>query len=128
MKKTPPLEGLMYGKVENWHSSMSNDVVGYSEALTTDIEKGNIITSMVTEKVTHHKIVIDLDLPAKLIPSSTPGHFHLYIDHVMEKDAYFKLLAALMEAGLIEEGYYHASMARGYSAARLPWIKKDEAQ
>ena len=123
----PPLEGQLYAEVKNWHDSASGES-GVSEPITTDIEKANVITSMVENRVTHHKVVLDIDLPAKLIPSSTPGHFHLYIDHEIEKDTYFKLVAAMVEAGLVEPGFLGASERRGYTAVRLPWIKKEDAE
>lgn len=67
-----------------------------------------------------HRPVIDLDLNAALIPSATPGHFHLYLDKVLEHDDYMYLLNALAEVGIIESGYNTASQERGYSSARLP--------
>jgi hypothetical protein len=67
-----------------------------------------------------HRPVIDLDMNAALIPSGTPGHFHLYIDKLVEHDEYMGLLSALADAGIIERGYDTASQERGYSSARLP--------
>lgn len=66
-----------------------------------------------------HKPVIDIDLPCQLVQSS-PGKFHLYIDHEVEADAYWYLLDALQRAGICEEGYVSASRRRGYSAVRHP--------
>ena len=75
-----------------------------------------------------HRPVLDIDIPAALIPSSTPGHSHLYIDKPMTRTQYENLLWALVEAGIIEGGYANASSARGYTSVRLPWVKKPEAQ
>jgi hypothetical protein len=71
-----------------------------------------------------HTIMLDLDVPATLIPSTTPGHSHLYIDVPLEWSKYKILLDALAEAGVIELGYASASKARGFSSLRLPWVKK----
>ena len=71
-----------------------------------------------------HRVVLDIDHDAALIPSTTPGHFHLMIDVTMEFEKYEKLLTALAAAGIIEQGYANASIARGYSAIRPPWEKK----
>ena len=120
----PPIEGQLYCNVENWHDSASGET-SRAETITPDIAKGNVITSLIADKVTHHKLIIDLDLPAKLVPSTTEGHFHLYVDHEIEKDAYFNLLNALVRAGLVEPGYVSASESRGYTAVRLPWVKKE---
>lgn len=73
-----------------------------------------------------HRPVLDIDLPAQLIPSSTPGHFHLYIDKPMSWATYVCLLRALEEAGIIEPGYTRASERRGYSAVRMPWVRKGD--
>lgn len=73
-----------------------------------------------------HRVVLDLDYDAALIPSSTPGHHHLILDVAMEWDEYEKLLTALAEAGVIEKNYAKASIAKGYSAIRTPWEKKKE--
>ncbi|WP_426940284.1 hypothetical protein [Pseudarthrobacter sp. S6] len=74
-----------------------------------------------------HRPVLDIDIPAALIPSSTPGHHHLYIDKPMTPLQYVDLLKALTAAGIIEEGYAAASIERGYTSARLPWVKKPSA-
>lgn len=71
-----------------------------------------------------HRPVLDIDFPAALVRSSTPGHSHLYLDLLMAWPKYLALLEALADAGIIEKGYLEASRQRGYSAARLPWIIK----
>lgn len=72
-----------------------------------------------------HKVAIDLDMDAALIPSSTKGHHHLIIDHPLPWGDYKKLLETLRDVGLIQEGYYQASINRGASVLRTPWTKKD---
>lgn len=110
--------------------------------LVADIDRAEAVTSWDTalppykrrvyrpeagiEEVPMHRPVLDLDFPAMLVPSSTPGHFHLYLDKPMKWTAYHDLLGALAEAGIIEEGYAEASQVRGYSAVRVPWLKKGE--
>lgn len=73
-----------------------------------------------------HRPVLDIDIPAALIPSSTPGHSHLYIDKALTWEQYESLLWALVDCGIIESGYASASAARGYTSARLPWVKKQQ--
>lgn len=72
-----------------------------------------------------HYPCIDLDIPCYLIPSSTPGHSHLYIDHKVSWEDYKKVLYALAEAGIVETGYVEASIARGFTALRPPELGKD---
>ncbi|WDS52067.1 hypothetical protein SEA_CARON_41 [Microbacterium phage Caron] len=84
---------------------------------------GSIVTSEVADS-TRHKVLIDLDVPAYLVESSTPGHCHLYIDKEVNASDVFAILDAFAKAGIVERGYATASRRRGYSALRLPWIKK----
>lgn len=56
-----------------------------------------------------HGFCVDIDLPCALIESS-PGHYHLYIERDLPWDQYKKVLQALADAGIIEQGYYDASV------------------
>lgn len=71
-----------------------------------------------------HTIVLDVDVPARLVPSSTPGHSHLFIDVRVGWPRLRGLLHALADAGVIERGYADASIERGHTAVRLPWKRK----
>jgi hypothetical protein len=89
------------------------------------IGDANVYTSELADRPGWHTVAIDLDVPAQLVPSSTPGHSHLFIDTVMPWGQYRALLAALAAAGVIEDGYEGASVARQNTAVRLPWVKKE---
>lgn len=67
-----------------------------------------------------HKPAIDLDVDCKLVPSRTPGHWHLYIDKEMSWESYKSLLRVMANVGIIEKGYYEASVKEGCSALRIP--------
>ena len=73
-----------------------------------------------------HVVAIDLDVPAYLIPSSTVGHSHLYIDvpNGIAWEDYSALLDALAKCGVIENGYREVSQKRGHTDLRLPWVSK----
>lgn len=71
-----------------------------------------------------HTVMVDLDLPAILVPSGTPGNSHLYIDRVVTWEQFCGLLDALEDCGIVQPGYVAASKARGYTALRLPWKPK----
>jgi hypothetical protein len=74
-----------------------------------------------------HLPVIDIDLPVQLVPSATPGHFHLYIDHPISWQHYKAILRAMAEAGIVQWGYYDATLERGYGSLRHPdRLKKEE--
>ena len=74
----------------------------------------------------YHRPVLDIDFPAALVPSTTPGHFHLYLDRALSWDDYEKLLRVLAEVGIIEQGYANVSIERRHTAVRVPWIRKGQ--
>lgn len=71
-----------------------------------------------------HYVVLDLDMPAILMPSSTVNHYHLIIQSTISWDEYKVLLETLASIGVIEQGYADASINRGYSAIRRPGVTK----
>jgi hypothetical protein len=73
-----------------------------------------------------HALLLDLDVPAWLIPSSTPGHSHLFVDLRVQGKDLWDFLDLAAKIGLVEEGYVGACKSRGMTSLRLPWIKKGE--
>lgn len=73
-----------------------------------------------------HYPVIDVDLPCLFVPSTTPGHGHLYIDHPLRWVDFVRLLELLAELGIVEQGYVEACKREGFASVRLPWIKKTD--
>jgi len=71
-----------------------------------------------------HRPMLDLDFPAKLVPSTTPGHSHLYIDVAVHEVAYEKMLSAMVDAGLIQYGFYQSFLRNRQTTLRLPGVKK----
>jgi len=140
-----PLPGQGLRKVDDWHSGYQL----YEELIESDIHRAQIVTSEVRKHRKDdpefgkygievelnrgnmawyprtHKPVLDIDMPVKIFPSSTEGHFHLFIDKEMSWEDYCKLMNVMAEVGILEQGYVNASIARGCSAVRLPWIKKE---
>jgi hypothetical protein len=96
------------------------------EAEVCPLEDANLLTSDALGRPGIHRVAIDVDLPAKLLPSSTPGHSHLYIDVDIPWDKYKKLLEVLADCDIIERGYARASIKRGYTSVRPPWVPKRE--
>jgi hypothetical protein len=97
--------------------------------VTSNLDEATVVTSLVEQKLGQgvHKPILDVDIPVKVIPSTTEGHNHLYIDKELTSEQYFKLLDALADAGIIERGYANVSKSRGYTAVRMPWVKKGDA-
>ncbi|MFI5840580.1 hypothetical protein ACIA8K_12810 [Catenuloplanes sp. NPDC051500] len=107
---------------------------GYTRpAVTSDLDVANLITSEMRSQPKYafidpdnqwHKVVLDIDLPVKVLPSTTEGHHHLFIDKAILWEDYVELMEVMARIGLIERGYLFASKERGYSCVRLPWVKK----
>lgn len=66
-----------------------------------------------------HAPALDLDFPATLRKSKTPGHYHLYLHKELTWKKYVKLLRCLAAVGIIEKGYLKASEARGATFLRI---------
>ncbi len=88
------------------------------------ILQANLVSSNVLGKEKVHAPVIDFDIPVRLVQSSTKGHGHLYIDKEVDEDKYYKLLDALVECGLVEEGFVRASKRKGGTFVRPPGVYK----
>ena len=139
-----PFEDNELYQVKRWNSD-SSDPTPQTEAecvLVDSLDQANVVSSrqrkssftfntdaepgeeIFTDKGQLHTPVLDMDIPATLVPSSTPGKNHLYLNAPMTWDQYCKLLDVLAEVGILEPGYVSASKARGFTAVRLPWIQK----
>lgn len=79
-------------------------------------DEANLVSSLTASG--KHMPAIDIDLPVRVVESSTPGHYHLFIDKEVEAEHYWQILRALYEAGIVERGFYELSVARGASYLR----------
>lgn len=126
-----PMPGQVLIKVSNFSDSEQHyDPATEQREPVVNIHDANAVTSRTTSSLLSstpmHKPVLDIDFPAKLVPSSTPGHSHLYLDRELSWPQYKKLLDVLAEVGIIQDGYADSAIKRGYSAVRLPWVKKEQ--
>lgn len=109
-----------------WHQPHLDGGEGLSDTeIAPDPAAANLIGSLCTNG--RHAPVLDLDFPAQLVASSTPGHFHLYLDTQLTTEQYFKLLDVLAEVGILEAGFVDASKYRGASMVRKPGVLKPGA-
>lgn len=77
----------------------------------------NLVSSLLEDG--RHSPVLDLDFPVRLVPSRTPGHFHLYLDGLeMDWEDYQVLLGHLVDAGVIGVNYAYRSIAQGQTVLR----------
>lgn len=112
-------------------STKQENRVGDRHKVYSGMSNANVVTSLHMDEDEidgpQHALVLDIDMPAWLIPSTTPGHYHLYVDVPggIPRAEYDALLDALVNARVIEPGYAGASKARVFTSVRLPWIKKE---
>ena len=90
---------------------------------TTDINRAEWVSSIIPGKNMHAPI-LDIDVPAALVPSSTPGHSHLYLDVPMTWRQYKRLLKALARAGVIEKRWAKVSIQDRNTTLSVPWLTK----
>jgi len=109
------LDGSSANSPERPPGAPNND-----RAVEADEAKANLVSSLLPNG--KHAPALDIDLPCRLQPSKTPGHYHLYIDTELDWGTYQLLLAALAAAGIVEWGYYHASVNRGQTFLRRPGV------
>jgi hypothetical protein len=84
--------------------------------------RGRLISSKLPDG--KHAPAIDIDFPVRLVKSSTPGHFHLYVDKAMSWEQYRKILLALRDAGVIGQDYYEMALTFKQTFLRAPGVHK----
>jgi hypothetical protein len=86
-------------------------------------QAADVVSSKI-EGSDYHTLMLDIDLPARLLESSTPGHYHLYIDKPITWRRYRAVLQALSDAGVIEEAFFKAARINQATHLRVPWKEK----
>lgn len=128
MSKTERTEHQIPGRYQRkfYHQVKWQDEYGWSVIRTETLypAEAEVVSSELVGN-NMHAPALDIDIPAYLVPSATPGHTHLYFDRLMTWRQYKRLLKALARAGIIEKGYMKASLRRGHSSVRVPWRKKE---
>ena len=83
-----------------------------------------ILVGSATDRGTHQP-VIDLDFGCRLIESSTPGHYHLYLDQEITIDKYIDLMEGFVKAGLVQEIHLDTLKEVRENYVRLPGSAKN---
>lgn len=95
-----------------------------SESTVEDVQDALAgLSHLVQVYRTRTHFVMLWDAPV-IVRETSPGKHHLYVDAVIPWSAYAVLLQMLGAVGVLEKGYVSASLARGYTALRLPWVSK----
>lgn len=87
-------------------------------------ETANLISSLTGAG--KHRPVFDIDFPVYCVPSSTEGHYHLYIEKDISWHQLYKILMAFRAAKIIQEGWFQGCVKRGFASVRPPWLKKGQ--
>lgn len=90
-------------------------------------EDANVVSSHLVDAPLHAPI-IDLDFPHRYVPSTTPGHAHLYLDVPVSRWRLYALLWGLYVGGVIERGYFLWSLRRGGTFVRREGVEKTAAE
>lgn len=85
------------------------------------VANSNIITSVANDG--YHYPVLNFDFPVRVYPSTTPGHYHVYLDKPIESEVYFAFLDYLNEMGLTDRRWTRSAHHLGASWVRLPWVQ-----
>lgn len=93
---------------------------------TMNVADADVVSSEIYGKPDKHVVALDIDVPARLVPSSTEGHHHLHIDVECDWADYVEFLRAAAKVGIIEQGYADVSIQRRGTHLRVPWKRKGE--
>lgn len=88
---------------------------------------GNLVSSHIVGSKKHAP-VLDIDVPVRLVPSTSPGHTHLYVDIPMPRWRMMFMLFGLYCAGVLEMGNFWWSFRRGATFVRTQDVQKTEAE
>lgn len=89
-------------------------------------EDANVVSSNLPDG--KHAPIVDLDFPHRYVPSTTPGHGHLYLDVPVSGWRWFMLNLGLYLGGATEKGYFLWSLRRRGNFVRREGVKKTTAE
>jgi len=124
--ETRPPAGTSWGGAGRtfWFSKRLNDkTLRGDEREPARPEEANIVASRREDG--SHLPTLDIDHPVFVDPSSTEGHFHLFVDVPMTWRSYRRLLKALYLGGVIGRSHYWRSLNLGASFVRPPGVHKN---
>lgn len=107
-----------------------NDPVTYEERKKAkmeecDLDRANLIGSLQDmdpneDEGAMHLPIFDFDYPIAVVPSSTPGHYHLYLSKPLEWGTYKLLLQAFAQHNLLQHAWVNRAITDRTAALRLP--------
>lgn len=123
----------VYYKQKNLDKEPKKDQAGnyppLEQAEDVPEEEANLVSSKLQYIGSNlHAPALDVDFPVECYESSTPGHYHVYIDVPMPWWKYRIMLWWMTKCGIIERGYYKASVKRKATYLRKKGVYKPGAQ
>jgi hypothetical protein len=105
---------------------VANTVAGIESRTEVPYSQAELIGSRIVGSDKHLPI-LTIDYAARLLPSRSARHFHLYLDRPISWKAYKRLMRSMSRAGLMERGYVRMAIARGQSFVRVQPIVAEES-
>lgn len=93
----------------------------YEDRQPSDVD-ANVVSSHLPNG--KHAPILDLDFPHTYVPSTTPGHAHLYLNVPISRWRMIILLWGLYVGGVIEFGNFWWSLRRGGTFVRRKGVEK----
>jgi hypothetical protein len=100
----------------------------YEDRQPTDVDANVVSSHLTAYRGGPHAPIIDLDFPHIYVPSTTPGHGHLYLNRPIPRWRMFIMLWGLYMGGVIEKGFFLWSLRRGGTFVRRPGVKKTTSE
>jgi len=98
----------------------------YEDRQPSDSDANVVSSNLIGSRL--HAPIIDLDYPHEYVPSTTPGHAHLYLNVEVSGWRWFMLNLGLYLGGVTEKGYFLWSLRRGGNFVRRPGVRKTTAE
>lgn len=115
---SPTDSGRLHFRVDSLNDPSATKEV----RLSVPLDEANLVSSLRGDGL--HAPAFDIDSPVYVVPSSTSGHYHLYLERPITWRTYRRLLRAFHRAGYVENAVYWRSLDRGATFLRLPWVRK----
>jgi hypothetical protein len=116
-----------FGRLTHQHPDLDHDeYMGDTHAKLPPLplHESNVVSSLLPNG--RHAPAIDVDLPVHAVPSTTPGHSHLYLDVELTWPDYLSLLEVMRDVGIVQDGFYRSAKSRGTTLLRLPGVPKPD--
>jgi hypothetical protein len=120
-----PFRSHLAYKIIKWHRAPWRHTFRLGRSIAS-LNEADVISSFDPASGLH-RVMMDVDVRSWSVPSTTPGHVHLYFEPTVTWRQYRRILRAMSQAGLVERAYYQAACGARAGMLRLPWIKKTAA-